>query len=85
MVFVLSAWWFRNDRLVDVAIPFLGIAFVVAVLDGFRTGAMQGRWGEEYDRRTDPGIFWLCVLVYSVLGAALLVVSLVRLMDTLSR
>jgi hypothetical protein len=78
LVLGAAAAWLKSERLIDVALFFLACAGVMAVVDGMRTGTIEGRWGERYDRVRDTGSFWSAAILYSLIAVAILVSLVLR-------
>ena len=82
LVLGVAAWWLKSERLVDVALVFFACACLMLVVDGFRTGAIEGHWAEKYHRDKDASSFWSAAALYCLLAILMLLSLVFRLFGT---
>jgi hypothetical protein len=79
--------WLHNERLFGLAVSLgfvlFGLGGVKEAVDGLRTGAMKGKWGDVFERDRRPITFWVAVAVYTCLGILLFVTGIQMLVSSL--
>jgi hypothetical protein len=78
LILVGAAWWFQSVKLLQLGLIAFGFMQLTCVIDGFRTGAIEGKWGLN-ERTRSPGLFWFFVVVHTVMGTGFVVGMLLRL------
>lgn len=74
-------WVLHEERLVAPTMVLLGASGVAFALDGVRTGVVEVKFG-TYSRLRHPISFWFHVVVFFLLGIAILVAAGGRLLAT---
>ena len=80
-------WWIHSARLIGLAVSLgfvlFGLGGVKEAVDGLRTGAMKGKWGDLFERDRRPLTFWFAVVVYALLGMLLFATGIQILLGSL--